>query len=380
MKRRDYGSGSYSMRGGRVWIHYYKDGVRHSESTGSDNVTHAKAMLKQRLAAIASGEFMSVRDRRITVDEIFQLVIDDYRMNDKSSLKKIEQSWQWQNSKHPDRPAHVGKLKAFFGGRRASEVSTTLLNRFVLQCQAEDLSNATINRYMSALKRAFNLAYRSTPRKVQQVPVFPQRLKESKPRQGFIEQAQYDALCKHASGELWLRTLLALGYTFGFRRGELLNLRCEQVDLAERTIRLYRGETKSGEGRLVKLTQETFTLLSACVAEKQPTDHVFTRADRTPIMDFRKAWDKLCKAAGVELLFHDLRRSAARNLIRAGIPQHTAQAITGHKTASVFSRYDIVSTGDLEQAARRIEQAVSRDSYKIATKAMETDKEQPLSN
>jgi len=175
-----------------------------------------------------------------------------------------------------------------------------------------------------------------------------------------VEEPQYRELVKHAP-ELWLRSLLAVAYTFGFRKGELLAMRCNQVDLASRTIRLWRGTTKSGEPRQVKMTSEVCVLLTACLLGKNPTDYVFSRNGGTPILDFRGRWDSLCEAAGLEgLLFHDLRRSAVRNLIRAGVSERVAMEI------SVFDRYNVVSEGDLADAARKIE-AVPENSYNLAT-------------
>jgi len=103
---------------------------------------------------------------------------------------------------------------------RASQVTTDLLQKFVERCEADGLKPASINRLLATLRRAFNLGYQSTPRKVQQVPKFPRLDEKQNVRQGFIEEPQYRELCKHAAGELWLRTLLALGYTYGIRKGE----------------------------------------------------------------------------------------------------------------------------------------------------------------
>jgi len=186
-----------------------------------------------------------------------------------------------------------------------------------------------------------------------QVPVFP-HLREDNVRQGFIERAQYDALCKQTTGALWLRTLLALGYTYGIRKGELLSLRCSQVDLADRVLRLH--ETKSGKPRHGVLTEECFTLVQACIMGKAADDYLFTYPNGDRVRDFRKPWAKITKAAGVpDLLFHDLRRSGVRGLRQSGISQSVAMKISGHETESTFRRYDIVDDTDLREATRLIE-------------------------
>ena len=227
-----------------------------------------------------------------------------------------------------------------------------MLNRYVASCREQGLSNGTINRDLAALRRAFNLALMAG--KLQKVPCFP-HLKESAPRSGFVEEAAYDRLAKNAR-ELWSGALLATAYSFGFRKGELLGLRVRQVDLLNRSIRLNAGETKSGDGRAVKMTQDVFILLQACIAGKAEDDFVFTRAKGQPVVGFRKRWEKLTTLAELSgLLFHDLRRSAVRNMVRRGVPETVAMKISGHKTRAVFDRYNVTSEADLADAARKIE-------------------------
>jgi integrase len=208
------------------------------------------------------------------------------------------------------------------------------------------------NRDLAALRRAFNLALRAG--KLQKVPCFP-HLKESAPRSGFVEEAAYSKLAKNAR-ELWLRALLATAYSFGFRKSELLELRVRQVDLLNRSIRLNAGETKSGDERVVKMTQDVFVLLEACVVGKGGDDFVFTRADGKAVLDFRERWENLATSAGCPgLLFHDLRRSAVRNMVGRGVPETVAMKISGHKTRAVFDRYNVTSEADLADAAQKIE-------------------------
>jgi len=153
------------------------------------------------------------------------------------------------------------------------------------------------------------------------------------------------------------------GRTYGWRVGELRKLRVNQVNLLDRTIRLNPGETKNNDGRTVKMTSAVYQLLTLCVAGKQREDFVFTRGGERAIKDFRKAWAKACEKAGVPgLLVHDLRRTAARNLRRAGVAEGVIQKIGGWRTRSVFERYAIVTESDLADAVERLE---SRDGYSL---------------
>jgi len=194
----------------------------------------------------------------------------------------------------------------------------------------------------------------------QAVPYF-EMLKENNVRTGFLESAQYDELAREcAKYGLWMRTLFELGYTYGWRHEELLSMRVKQVSVAERTIRLNPGETKSDEGREVMMTPLLRSFLQECVRGKQPNDFVLTRKDGRPVGDFRAAWATATARAKVPgLLFDDLRRTAV-NMVRAGIPERIAMQISGHKTRSIFDRYNIVSQADIKEAVFKLSQRTVR--------------------
>jgi integrase len=136
------------------------------------------------------------------------------------------------------------------------------------------------------------------------------------------------------------------------------------VDLVARTIRLDPGTTKNLDGREVSIESGTlFQLLRLCMEGKRPEDHLFTRGDK-PVRDFRKSWENLCAAAGVPgLLFHDLRRTAGRNLRAAGVPEEVIMRIAGWKTSSVFKRYAIVDQKDIRAALQQLERVRQKQSY-----------------
>lgn len=191
---------------------------------------------------------------------------------------------------------------------------------------------------------------------------------ENNIRTGFVDDKQF-ALLTASAGELWLRAFLEIAYTYGWRKQELLNLRVRQVDILGHSLRLDAGTTKNDDGREVALSPTAATLLTECIQGKGPDDHVFTRAGK-PVQDFRKAWGKLTTAAGVSgLLLRDLRRSAARNLRNAGVPEGVIMKIGGWRTRSVFERYSIIVQSDIRDAmgkletqrARKLEQAKAQE-------------------
>jgi len=135
-------------------------------------------------------------------------------------------------------------------------------------------------------------------------------------------------------------------------------MRCSQVDLLNNTVCLYSGETKNDEGRIVYLTEECRLLVTELRKGKQPDDFLLTRENGEPVRDLRGTWTALTeKAKLLGLLLHDFRRSAVRNMVRRGIAERVAMKISGHKTRSVFERYNIISEADLADAAPKSRRA-----------------------
>jgi integrase len=340
---RTRGSGSiYKQKNSAIyWVKYYRNGQPFRESTHSTSKQEAGDFLKKRLGEIATGNFYGPLAERVNVSELAEDLLRDYRINERKSVDDVEARWRLH-------------LCPFFGHMKASEVSSDLIARYVDARRQQKASNATINREMAALKRMFRLGLYSTPPKVNRVPKIP-RLAENNIRKGFLEDGQFEKIIAHCP-ELWFRAIVEVGRTYGWRVGDLLQLRVRQVDLLAKVLRLEPGTTKNKEGREVSMTQNVFALLSACVSGKKPEDFVFTRPGGKPVRYFRVAWQNACMAAGVpNLLFHDLRRTAARNLRRAGVAEGVIMKIGGWRTRSVFERYAIVSQTDIAEAMRKLE-------------------------
>lgn len=344
--KRPSGTGSYfrKPKSRFWWIAYHRNGKLFRESSHSTDERAARRFLQRRLVEAASEDFIAPQTARVTVEELATDFLRDYEIAERKSIDDANARWRLH-------------LKPFFGHLRAISVSSDLIGRYIVERQQQGAKNATINRELACLKRMFNLGMGATPPKVARIPAFS-KLAERNVRKGFVEDSEYQKLCTAASRVgLWLRALLEVGYAFGWRVSELVNLRVNQIDLLNQTVTLNPGETKNDDGRVVIMTDAVQQLLTRCAVGKQPTDAVFTRDDGKPVRDFRDAWRSICAEAGApERLFHDLRRTAVRNMVRAGIPERVAMQISGHKTRAIFDRYHIVNETDLRQAAVAMDQ------------------------
>lgn len=344
MSRRQRGTGRIFLpKGSSVWwLQYYQNGVKQRESAQTSDRRLALEKLKFRIAEVTTGAVTGLTPKKTRISELADDFIRDYKINGRTSLNDAETRWKLH-------------LEPFFGRMKASQVTSVLLNKYVDKRQEVGAANGTINRELAALKRMFNLGHEATPPKIFFIPHFP-KLSENNVRQGFLEDAQYQRLLESCP-EIWFQALVEAGGTYGWRIGELSKLKVNQVDLENRVIRLHPGTTKNKEGREVTMTQAVHDLFELCIEGKSPEDYLFTRPNGMRVRDFRDAWDKARIAAGVPgLLFHDLRRTAARNFRRAGIAEGVIMKIGGWKTRSVFERYAIVSHTDIEDALQKLEQ------------------------
>jgi integrase len=352
------------------WVRFRQHGKTVRQSTETADERKAKAFLREREGKVALDIPVSPKGDRLTLDDAAKMMRDDYTANGRKSSATLEYPL-----------AHV--LAHFGGTRRLGRITTGDVERYKAARLDAGAARATVNRELAALRRMGSLARHEYGLIV---PFDVKTYQERNARKGFFERDDLEAVCKHLPDAL--AALARAAYITGWRKSELRSRQWSHVDVAAGWIRLEPGETKNDEGRQFPLTPELRALLEAQRARVQAIERktkrivpwIFARDDGAPVGDFRKAWASACVAAGffrVEpigeakdgeapktrkvptKLVHDFRRSAVRNLIRAGIPETTAMAMTGHRTREVFKRYAIVDEGMLREAGAKLAAAAA---------------------
>jgi integrase len=322
-------------------------------------------------------------------------VLDDFKANSRASIAVVQR----RITKH---------LEPFFDGRRLADIGGDHVLAYITKRQADTtvvyaahdvvrkdgtirhvpertrtiaaVSNAEINRELQILKRCFSLALKHG--KIFTKPHIP-KLTEASARSGFFDREQVQAVCRHLPEPL--DGLVMFGFITGWRLAdEVQTLQWHQVDMQAGEVRLNPGTTKNGEGRVFRFTEALRTVLetrrkAADEAQRDGTvvPWVFFRLiakgrrgpkSPKPIVRFTKAWRKACEAAGLPgRIPHDLRRSAVRRFVRAGTSESVSMALSGHKTRSVFARYNITSDADLTEASAKLDALDDRDSSVTVT-------------
>jgi integrase len=315
------------------------------ESSNSPRRADAVKLLRRRLAEMGSGRLVGPDAERTTFEDLAGMLIADYHLNGRRSAKRVEVA--------------LVHLRAFFTFARVPDITGDRIDAYIRCRQEANAAPATIRYELACLRRAFNLAMRAG--KATHRPYIP-GLTVDNARKGFFEPAEFEAVEQKLPESL--RPFVRFLYLTGWRAGEALGLTWAGVDFAASVVRLEPGVTKNREGR--EFPFAAFPALAELLIEQRERTSmlerkqsriigpVFHRNGRA-IRSYARAWNAACKAAGIAgRLVHDLRRTAVRNLERAGVSRSVAMKLTGHKTEAVYRRYAITSAADLSEGVAKL--------------------------
>jgi integrase len=344
---------------------WYVNGVEVRESTKETDFKRARAWHKNKLDEIASQRqghttVLLPRVKRTTVQTLLDAYLADVRLRELKSVGHIED--------------HARPVSAHFGSMRACDVTAKTVDAYIERLRAAGKKNATVNRQTQILAAAFRLGLER--KLVTDVPLIRKLSEKGNVRRVFYEASEIEAVLEAAPDHL--KDVIRFFALTGWRKSEVVGLRWSAVDLAAGIITL--PDSKNGCGRVLTISgdlvdlmkrREAARLIETTDGDVKVADYVFHKAGR-PLGDFIKQWHATLTRAGLShqekqadgslrtvytRTIHDFRRTAVRNLIRAGVREKVAMDVSGHKTRSMLDRYNITSTDDIAEALEKVSAA-----------------------
>jgi len=321
----------------RWYIYYRFDGERVREVVkNAQSRADALKVLQVKVADAFRGKHgFKKEEKKIKFKEFAEEYIKNYAKVNKRSWKDDEYC--------------LDRFKLFFENLYLHDISSYDIEKFKVEILNSGLSKARVNRYLALLKKMFNLAIdwnylKENP--ARKVKLFSEKdnLKER------ILSTEEEKRLLEVSSE-HLRPIIITAICTGMRRGEILSLKWNQVDLSRRTIRV--DKAKSGKVRIIPINDVLFKELSK-LKKGQESEHVFVYP-RTgkPINDVKTTFNATTRRAEIkDLRFHDLRHSFASRLIERGVDLITVRDLLGHHSVTVTQRY---THSNAEQKRKAVE-------------------------
>jgi integrase len=330
------------------WLRISVHGKKVPIPTGTTDEKEARAFARKKAVELAEGQLGGLTSSKVTFNALEQAVLVDYRNNSRTSTRHVV-----LNFKH---------LREHLGHLRAQQIDEGVIEAYKDKRLDAGAAPATVNLELASLQRGMNLCKRRLPR----VPEFTYLVVKNA-RQGFFERADFDLVLSQlplARGKRRdIGSALEVAYITGWRlASEILTRQWRHVDFVGGWLRLEPHEAKNEEGRMFPLIPGLRAILEGRRAWTDDVERrrgivipwVFHRWGK-PITSLQKTWEKARAAAGQpHRLVHDFRRTAVRNLERAGIPRSAAMKMVGHKTEAMYRRYAIVEESVLLDAGEKL--------------------------
>jgi len=326
----------FEKTSGKVyWIEYYVDGRRRRERIGP-NKAAAENRLREVLTRRTEGRYIhTAKNTRVVFDDLVKWYLELPQI-------KVKRSY--------DRDILSGRtLLRFLSGKKVAELTLNVIEGYRQNRLNEDSYRkhrtrpATVNREIACLRHMLILAEREGL--IDHVPFTGlKNLKEHNERDRILQHDEFERLIQYCPPHT--AQVVKMAYYTAMRKSEVLNLRWDRVDLKNGFIRLRAEDTKSEEGRTIPIHPEVHQMLKS-----MPRDihgWVFTLNGK-PIKDIRRSFRTACKKAGIrDFRFHDLRHTCINNWRLQGHDFFRIMAASGHKTMSVFKRYNTVTEDELK--------------------------------
>jgi len=355
------------------WISYSVRGKLKREPSHSTKESVAWKLLKKRLGEVALGKPVGPDIDRTSFDDMAAMITSDYRANRRRSLPRLEDG--------------IEHLREFFRDYLVREITGDRVTAYITFRQDQTAAAATVNNELAALSRMFTLGIRAG--KVATKPYIG-KLALNNTRKGFFEWEQFSAVLKNLPADL--QPAIETAYITGWRiHDEIFTRQKHHADLKGRGwLRLDPGETKNGEGRNFPFTARLREIIEQQLERTKALEKATGRIipwlfhrNGKQIKTFRRSWLTACVKAGLgteirsadgkliqkiaNRIPHDFRRTAVRNLERAGVSRSDAMKMVGHKTEAIYRRYAIADEKSMKEAAGKLDQFYAIDQQPTET-------------
>ncbi len=362
------------------WYRFIFDGDRIQKSTQQGDRQEAinmESAERTRLARVRAGlepATPKAEEKIQTVGELLAALLQHYEREGKASKQNM---------------STIAVANREFGIIKTVDLTKSESMTTLTAGSRKKVANATINRVTEIVAVAFKVAKLPAPE-------MRHMSEKDNARQGFLTVPEFENFVKYLPEDL--QDFCRFAYTTGWRLGEVKALRWQDVE--DGVVRLRGKDSKNRESRHVPIEGELIEIFKRRRKARTvitpagimlAAEFVFHR-DGEQVGEFRKSWATACIAAELGWMvcpkcgskgtahwckgcktetrykgrtFHDFRRSAVRNMVRGGVPQSVAMKISGHKTASMFKRYDISDEKDLTSAMRNIERYHAAEQKKV---------------
>ena len=326
------------------WIEYYIDGQRKRERIGHSKLAAENRFREVQTAKVEGRYIKNVKGVKLTLNELRKWYLSLSEVRNLSTYNTL-----LSRVAHPVRL--IGESKY------ASSLSLDDIEHYRLSRGKEEsrwsknnkVTAATINKEISAFKSMLNFAVKYG--KIESNPIIKAaKLKDDNVRQRIISQNELENLLSFSP--VHLKPILKMAYYEPMRKEEIIGLTWDEIDLQSNFIRLSANRTKGKKnGRSIPIHPLIKEMLYS-LPRSITTNRVFLYLDKQgryrPFKGFSRSWNRVRKLAGLnDVVFHDLRHTAITNMRKAGNPPSVIMKASGHKTMSMFLRYNLVDDEDL---------------------------------
>lgn len=327
------------------WISFCYKGKQYRISTETTDKRFAEKIYAKVVSEIIEGKWF---DREKSEYLTFDIMMEKFM---KEHAPMVSQSMQ-ERYKHA-----LKKLMAYFKDIRIKDITPALINEYIQWRLSQGVKNATVNRELAMLSKAFNLAVKKWQWCKSNPLSSIGKLPENNTIVRWLTEEEQDKLLKSAEFYLHgqLKDIIIVAIYTGMRESEILSLTWKDIDFFKQTITVRKSKNK--EQRTIPMHQRVAELLKIKTKNPFQSIYIFSTSKGTPIKrrTLIDAFQKAVKKAKIkDFRFHDLRHTFATRLVQQGVDLYTVAKLLGHKTISVTTKYAHHSVDSLRKAIEKI--------------------------